>query len=44
VWGQGLLIDDNALKVAISKLRTKLANTGYTITASRGEGYYLERE
>ena len=44
VWGQEMLDDDKSLKVAISKLRTKLAGSGYTITASRGEGYYLERE
>jgi len=42
VWGQKMVGDDNALKVAISKLRTKLADSGYTITASRGEGYYFE--
>ena len=44
VWGQEMLEDDNSLKVAISKLRAKLDGSGYTITASRGEGYYLERE
>jgi len=44
VWGQEMLDEDKSLKVAISKLRSKLAGSGYTITASRGEGYYLERE
>ncbi|MDR2570940.1 MAG: response regulator transcription factor [Oscillospiraceae bacterium] len=44
VWGQKMFGDETALKVAISKLRTKLAGSGYTITASRGEGYYFERE
>ena len=44
VWGQEMLDDDNALKVAISKLRAKLADSGYTITVSRGKGYYFERE
>ena len=44
VWGQEMLSDENSLKVAISKLRTKLADSGYTITASRGEGYHFERE
>ena len=44
VWGQEMLEEDKSLKVAISKLRSKLAGSGYTITASRGEGYYLERE
>ena len=43
VWGQKMLEDDGSLKVAISKLRSKLTGSGYTITASRGEGYYLER-
>jgi len=43
VWGQQMLENDNSLKVAMSKLRTKLADVGYAVTASRGEGYYLER-
>jgi len=43
VWGQQLLENDNSLKVAMSKLRTKLADVGYAVTASRGEGYYIER-
>lgn len=43
VWGQKMAQDDNPLKVAISKLRTKLADSKYTVTASRGEGYYIER-
>ena len=44
VWGQEFFDEDTALKVAISKLRAKLAGSGYTITASRGEGYYIEKE
>jgi len=44
VWGQRMLGQDNALKVAISKLRAKLQTAGYTISSSRGEGYYLEKE
>jgi len=45
VWGQKILGgSDNALKVAISKLRTKLANSGYTIATSWGEGYSFEQE
>jgi len=44
VWGQKMMGQDNALKVAISKLRTKMQGTGYTIASSRGEGYYLEME
>jgi len=44
VWGQQMLGQDNALKVAISKLRSKLVGTGYNIATARGEGYYLEVE
>ena len=43
VWGQEMLEADNAIKVAVSKLRTKMADSAFTVTASRGEGYYLER-
>ena len=43
VWGYDMVEGDNSIKVAISKLRTKLAYSDYTVTASRGEGYYLER-
>ncbi|MCL2495999.1 MAG: response regulator transcription factor [Clostridiales bacterium] len=42
VWGEKMAGEDNTLKVAISKLRTKLTDSDYTITASRGEGYYFE--
>ena len=43
VWGYEMIEKDNSLKVVISKLRTKLSDSAYTVTASRGEGYYLER-
>jgi len=43
VWGQEMIESDNSIKVAIAKLRKKLADSDYTVTASRGEGYYLER-
>ena len=43
VWGHELIENDNSLKVAISKLRSKLAEGKFTVTASRGEGYYLEK-
>ena len=43
VWGWQSSDGGNSLKVTISKLRGHLANTGYTITASKGEGYYLEK-
>jgi len=42
-WGYKMVENDKSIKVAISKLRTKLADSMYTVTASRGEGYYLER-
>jgi DNA-binding response OmpR family regulator len=44
IWGLKMAGSDNAIRVTLSKLRAKLAGSGYTITASRGEGYYLERE
>jgi len=44
VWGQPLAGNDNAMKVMMSKLRAKLQGSGYTITASRGEGYCYEME
>ena len=43
VWGQKMLGDDNPLKVAVSKLRAKLTDSGYTVVTSRGEGYCFER-
>ncbi|MCL2170106.1 MAG: response regulator transcription factor [Defluviitaleaceae bacterium] len=44
VWGHEMGTAENAVKVAISKLRAKLVGSGYTISASRGEGYYFEME
>jgi len=44
VWGQKMIGDDNALKVAISKLRAKLGDSDHTIVTSRGEGYRLEHK
>jgi len=43
IWGQKMCGDENALRKAISKLRTKLEESDYTIKASRGEGYCFER-
>jgi len=43
VWGQEFIESDGSLKVAIARLRKKFSDSVYTITASRGEGYYLER-
>ncbi|MDR0491158.1 MAG: response regulator transcription factor [Oscillospiraceae bacterium] len=43
-WGQKLAGDENALRMGVSRLRSKLADSGYTIASSRGEGYCFERE
>ena len=43
VWGQKMHGDGNALRKAISNLRTKLEDSGYTITMSRGKGYCFEK-
>ena len=42
-WGYEMHENDQSLKVAISKLRSKMTDSDFTVTASRGEGYYLER-
>ena len=44
VWGQEMAGDDSALKSTIKRLRKKLINSGYMITAEYGEGFALERE
>lgn len=41
VWGWRFFDSGNSLKVAISKLRTHLANSGFTILTVKGEGYML---
>ena len=43
VWGFRTLDAGNSLKVTVSKLRSHLVGSGYTISASKGEGYYLEK-
>ena len=43
VWGWRSLDAGNSLKVTISKLRSHLVSSGYTITAAKGEGYFLEK-
>jgi DNA-binding response OmpR family regulator len=43
VWGQQMQGDENSLRKTMSRLRTKLDGTGYTIVVSRGEGYIFER-
>jgi DNA-binding response OmpR family regulator len=44
VWGHEMIEKDTSLKVTISKLRNKLDGSSFKITASRREGYYLERD
>lgn len=46
IWGQEMGKDDKALRTAISGLRVKLTehDAGYTVTVSKGEGYYFEPE
>ena len=41
VWGWRYLDSGNSLKVAISKLRTHLTGSGFTILTVKGEGYML---
>lgn len=43
VWGQTLNEDAGAVKFQISRLRKKLAESGYTISAEYGEGYRFEK-
>ena len=42
VWNQPMSLDSSAVKTAVSRLRTKLADSGYTISAERGMGYRFE--
>lgn len=46
VWGQPLESDSNALWTVISRLKTKLSEckSGITVSFSKHDGYYLERE
>jgi DNA-binding response OmpR family regulator len=44
VWGNEMMGNNNALRTAVSKLRAKLKNSGYTITNIRADGYCFERE
>jgi len=43
VWGREMSESENAVKVTISKLRKKMGETEYKITAEYGEGYRFER-
>ncbi|MDR2166691.1 MAG: response regulator transcription factor [Clostridiales bacterium] len=42
VWAQPMNKDNRAVKVAISRLRAKIAGCGYVITAKQGRGYCFE--
>ena len=42
-WGYSNLNDKNAIQMAISRLRSKIENTGYTILAYRKKGYAFEK-
>jgi DNA-binding response OmpR family regulator len=44
VWGLKMLEDTSALRNTVYKLRKKLANSGFTIVAERGDGYIFEKE
>jgi len=44
VWKAPLGEDRQAVKSAISRLRKKLAGSGYTVSTIRGEGYLFEKE
>jgi DNA-binding response OmpR family regulator len=43
VWGQSMNEDRQAVRVAVSRLRSKLATSGYSIKAEYGEGYRFEK-
>lgn len=43
IWGKSLNNDTSALKNVVYQLRKKLAGSGYTVTAERGEGYCFEK-
>jgi len=43
VWGKSMAGDTQALNTAVSRLRKKLKDSGYTITAEYGKGYCFER-
>jgi len=42
-WGYSTLSDKNAIQMAVSRLRNKIENTGYTIATYRGKGYAFEK-
>lgn len=44
VWGQSMENDEGAMKTAMSRLRQKLAGSGFLLQASRKNGYCLIRK
>lgn len=44
VWGHAMAGNSNALRVALSEVRRKLAGSGFVITSERGKGYRFEAE
>ena len=44
VWGPDIIGDTTSVKNTISRLRLKLIGSGWTIAASRGEGYIFEKK
>jgi len=43
IWGQQMGKDTGALRQAISRLRSKLKGSGYSINSKRNEGYRFEK-
>jgi DNA-binding response OmpR family regulator len=44
IWEQPLGAETGLVKNLVSRLRKKMAGSGYTVSAQYGEGYYLEKE
>ena len=44
VWGRPIGNDKNAVRMTVSRLRVKLANSGCDISSERGKGYVFTRE
>jgi DNA-binding response OmpR family regulator len=44
VWGQPMTENSQALRTTVSRLRTRLQGSGYTIVNQKNEGYCFERE
>jgi len=44
IWKAPMVEDTQAVRASVSRLRTKLAGSGYTITSQRNEGYCFKKE